>query len=166
MLHCLMTDPSLFFRETVRLDPVSTRYHAVNLPLDLGGTETVWAIRPSILSVPILAEYLPEWAVSWYVPIVLLVRTIELVAVQPVKSPVSKSPFFTSSSEACETGSVLNVRTRSNGKMRSFCVAETDVSYTHHSSVLEGLKKISRLTEAVHPSFLPAVRDIQLRRAA
>lgn len=40
-----MTDPSFFFGKMVRLDSFSTRYHAANLALDLGGIETVWPIR-------------------------------------------------------------------------------------------------------------------------
>jgi hypothetical protein len=69
---------------------------------------------------------------------------LEFVAVQPVKSPVSKPPFFTRSSEACKNGRVPNARMSSNGKTRSFCVAETGVSHTHHSSVLGRLKKLSK----------------------
>jgi len=50
-----MTDPLLRLRKMVRLEPFSTRYHAVNLLSDFAGIVT--EMDPSITSVPSLARY-------------------------------------------------------------------------------------------------------------
>jgi hypothetical protein len=55
-VHLWISEPSLLFKEMVRLELFSTRYQAVNLALDLAGIETVWDMPPCVVAVPILAE--------------------------------------------------------------------------------------------------------------